>query len=80
MTGSLTISDNVTSIGTYAFYNCHGLTGTLSIPNSVTSMGSSVFSSCYGFTSVEIPDTWTTINSPIITNPIPDIKTKGATT
>ena len=37
------IPSSVTSIGSYAFYNCSGLTS-VTIPNSVTSIGSSAFS------------------------------------
>ena len=45
--GDVTIPEGVTSIGSYAFYNCSGLTS-VTIPDSVTSIGSSVFSGCSG--------------------------------
>ena len=52
---SVIIGSNVTSIGTYAFYNCTGLTS-VAIPDSVTSIGSSAFYGCIGLTSVTIGD------------------------
>ena len=39
---SLILSDGITSIGQYAFYNCTTLTGDLVIPDSVTSIGETV--------------------------------------
>ena len=48
---AITLPNSVTSIGRYAFQNCHGLTS-ITIPHSVTSIGESAFSSCYGLTSV----------------------------
>ena len=56
----LVIPDSVTSIGSYAFYNCTGLTNIV-IPNSVTSIGIGAFEDCTGLTSVEIPDSVTSI-------------------
>ena len=50
------IPDSVTSIGEYAFYNCHGLTS-VTIPGSVTTIGNSAFSGCTGLTGVTIPGT-----------------------
>ena len=47
------IGDDVTSIGSYAFYKCTYLTS-VKIPNSVTSIGSSAFACCSGLTSVTI--------------------------
>ena len=47
---SVTIGNNVTSIGNYAFYVCTGLTS-VTIPNSVTSIGNSAFSGCTKLTS-----------------------------
>ena len=68
-TGDLTIPSNVTyngttysvtSIGSYAFYNCSGLTS-VTIPNSVTSIGNYAFHSCSGLTSVTIGNSVTSI-------------------
>ena len=53
---------SVTSIGSYAFYGCHGLTN-ITIPNSVTSIGYKAFSSCSGLTSITIQDGVTSIGS-----------------
>ena len=51
---SITIPNNVTSIGNEAFRNCSGLTS-ITIPDSVTSIGSSAFRGCSGLTSIAIP-------------------------
>ena len=73
------IPDSVTSIGSYAFYNCTSLTS-ITIPESVTSIGSHAFSGCTGelivncnipsyafygadFTKVTIGDSVTSIGS-----------------
>ena len=52
---SITISDNVTSIGANAFYNCTGLTS-ITISDNVTSIGYNAFYNCIGLTSIKIPD------------------------
>ena len=44
----------MTSIGTFAFYQCTGLTGTFTIPNSVTSINTYAFYNCNALTSVII--------------------------
>ena len=46
--GSLTLSNNLTKIGNYAFSDC-GFTGNLTIPNSVTEIGTYAFNNCVGF-------------------------------
>ncbi len=51
---SLTIGSSVTSIGTFAFYDCRMVTGELQIPDSVTEMGDYAFGCCSGLTSVTI--------------------------
>ncbi|MDR0304161.1 MAG: leucine-rich repeat domain-containing protein, partial [Chitinispirillales bacterium] len=56
------IGDSVTSIGSYAFYDCSGLTS-VTIPSSVTSIGSYAFYDCSGLTSVTIPSSVTSIGS-----------------
>ena len=58
--GSYTIPDSVTSIGSYAFYNCSGLT-TVTIPNGVKSIPEDAFEYCSSLTSVTIPDSVTSI-------------------
>ena len=52
---------SVTSIGSYAFYNCSGLTS-VTIPSSVTNIGEGAFYRCSGLTSVDIPNSVTTID------------------
>ena len=54
------IGDGVTSIGSYAFYDCSSLTS-VEIPSSVTSIESYVFYGCSSLTSVEIPSSVTSI-------------------
>ena len=54
---SLILSDGITSIGQYAFYNCTTLTGDLVIPDSVTSIGDNAFYGCSGFDgTLTLPD------------------------
>ena len=45
----------VTSIGNFAFLNCHNITS-VAIPESVTNIGGAAFSYCSSLTSVTIPD------------------------
>ena len=56
----LTIGDNITKIGNYAFYNCTSLPS-VTIPDSVTSIGDSAFRDCSSLTSITIPDSVTSI-------------------
>ena len=48
---SITISDGVTAIPSYAFYNCTGLMS-VTIPDSVTSIGERAFTGCSEITSI----------------------------
>ena len=58
----ITIGNNITSIGDYAFCGCTSL-ASVAIPNSVTSIGERAFYNCYSLTSVTIPDSVTSIGS-----------------
>ncbi|AKB34206.1 Chitin binding protein [Methanosarcina siciliae HI350] len=61
-TGSVTIPDSVTTIGSSAFSGCFGLT-TVTIPDSVTTIGEAAFRDCTALTSVVIPDSVTSIGN-----------------
>ncbi|MDE7079606.1 MAG: leucine-rich repeat domain-containing protein, partial [Clostridia bacterium] len=50
----------VTSIDSYAFYDCSSLTS-IKIPRGVTSIGNSAFDGCSSLTSIEIPSSVTSI-------------------
>ena len=56
----LTIGDNITSIGGYAFSYCSNLK-IVTIGNSVTSIGYEAFSFCTSLTNITIPDSVTSI-------------------
>ena len=57
---SIIIPDSVTSIGDYAFSECHSLKS-INIPDSVTRIGYSAFKNCGCLTSINIPPSLTTI-------------------
>ena len=59
---SITIGNNVTSIGAYAFSYCSSLTS-ITIPDSVTSIGDYAFSYCSSLTSITIPGSVTSIDN-----------------
>jgi len=58
--GNYIIPNSVTSIGSYAFYDCYYLTS-VTIPSSVTSIGDWAFAFCNGLTSVTIGNSVTSI-------------------
>lgn len=58
--GTITLEDNVTSIGYKAFARCTSLTS-ITIPNSVTSIGGYAFDGCTSLTSITIPNSVTSI-------------------
>ena len=63
LTDTLTIGNNVKTIGDFAFYDCSSLTGNLIIPNSITSIGNSAFSRCSGLNHITISNSITSIGS-----------------
>lgn len=56
------ISDGVTSIGEYAFYQCYYLTS-VEISDSVTSIGNDAFAHCGDLTGITLPDGITNIGA-----------------
>ena len=58
--GMLCFDREVTTIGCYAFSNCHSLRS-VTIPDSVTTIENCAFFYCSSLTSVTIPDSVTTI-------------------
>ena len=52
---TVTISEGVTTIGEWAFYECNSLTSII-IPESVTSIGKSAFHSCSNLTRIDVPE------------------------
>ena len=58
--GVIIFDGELTTIGGYAFRDCHRLTS-VTIPDSVTTIGVSAFNGCSSLTSVTIPDSVTTI-------------------
>jgi len=59
---SVVIGHGVTSVGSYAFYNCDAISS-VELPESITTLDSHAFDDCDGLTSVRLPDQLTTIGS-----------------
>ncbi|WP_288529162.1 leucine-rich repeat protein [uncultured Eubacterium sp.] len=57
-----TVPNSVTTIESWAFYDCDSLTS-VTIPNSVTTIGNSAFESCSSLISVTIPNSVKTIGA-----------------
>ena len=69
----LVIPNNITTIGSYAFWGCSGL-NSVTIPNSITKIGYYAFRECDGLTSVHISDleAWCKISFETSANPLYD--------
>ena len=61
---SITIPNDVTSIGDQAFRGCSGLTS-VTIPNSVTNIGNRAFAGCTSLESVTVPDSVTSFGEAV---------------
>jgi hypothetical protein len=59
---SVTITNKITSIGEWSFYQCSSLTS-VSIGNSVTSIGAFAFQNCTALTTITIPSSVTSIGN-----------------
>jgi hypothetical protein len=46
LTGTLRLSNNLVTIGNYAFIECQGLIGDLTLPNTLTHLGTGAFDGC----------------------------------
>ena len=56
------VGENVTSIGSCAFYNCYSLSS-ITNPTGVTSIGQNAFSSCFSLANITIPTGVTSIGN-----------------
>lgn len=62
-TGTLTIPASVEIVGAGAFNNCSSFSGSLIIPSSIRKIENNTFQNCVGISSVEIPNSITSIGS-----------------
>ena len=58
---TLSLGENIKTIGSYAFYDCTQITGSVTIPQSVTSIGNEAFRWCSGIDSLIINNAATSI-------------------
>ena len=63
----LTMSDTLTSIGNYAFYNCSSLTS-VTFENGLLNIGNNAFANCSGITSINLPNSVSNIGDSAFTN------------
>ena len=59
--GTIEFEDDVTSIGSYAFWSCSNMAN-VTLPDSVTNIGNSAFYNCSGLTSITIPNSVITLD------------------
>ena len=60
---TLSLGENIKTIGSYAFYDCTQITGSVTIPQSVTSIGKSAFEDCSNLDSLTIKGVATSIGA-----------------
>ena len=58
---TLSLGENIKTIGSYAFYDCTQITGSVTIPQSVTSIGPCAFAYCTSLKNITIPEKVKTI-------------------
>ena len=58
---TLSLGENIKTIGSHAFYDCTQITGSVTIPQSVTSIGNEAFRWCSGIDSLTINNAATSI-------------------
>ena len=58
---TLSLGENIKTVGSYAFYDCTQITGSVTIPQSVTSIGNEAFRWCSGIDSLTINNAATSI-------------------
>ena len=58
---TLSLGENIKTIGSHAFYDCTRITGSVTIPQSVTSIGNEAFRWCSGIDSLTINNAATSI-------------------
>lgn len=63
----VSMSDGVTSVGQYAFFECSNLSS-VSIPTSVTSMGNSAFEGCSRLSNVSLPPYLSSLGASVFFN------------
>lgn len=56
------IAEGVTTVGSYAIYNCKNITS-LTLPNSLVNIGNNAFNICMNITSIVVPSSVATIGS-----------------